>query len=245
MSFVTKPALILAAVAAITFIPSLARAQDDPKVRVTLGAGVTAGSLDAQATGNLSVGYRFSKRFSFDVDVAGADGAADRFSMHALNLGGVQTTTMASIGNFINGGRGGAAFPNINIGGIGNIGVGGGNLSLGNGGSTTMTTVGFRYHIPSSDTRFRPYVGVGVGLSITNENFSVGILSTDPRNRNTPTTTKIVDQSTTHTGFAADGAMGASVRVFKQLSLGVDARYYLLDRGRNFGTFGGSVSYGF
>ncbi len=240
MSFVTKPAVILAAAAAIMLAPGTARAQE-PKVRITFGGGVAAGAIDGEPTFNLSAGYRFSERFSFDVEVAGADAAADRFGMVPMTLDGAQTTTNLRMGTFTIGGRGGASFPNVNVG-PGQPGLQ--DYRINNEGSTVLTTIGFRYGLPSSNERFRPYVSGGMGISITEENFSVGILAPDTRNRTTANT-NIIDASNTHTGMALSGGVGASLRVFKQLSVGVDARYYRLDRGRNLGTFGGSISYGF
>ncbi|MEO8679918.1 MAG: outer membrane beta-barrel protein [Vicinamibacterales bacterium] len=237
MSFVTKPALFLAAAAAIAFAPRAASAQE-PKVRVTLGGGVTAGAIDSEPTLNLSAGYRFSNRFSFDVEVAGASAPADRFDIFPMIAGNVAMPSNVRVGSIMMGGRGGTLFPS---GGIVLPGIE--NYRINNDGSTLLTTVGFRYNLPSSEARFRPYVSGGMGVSITEENFSMG-LRADARNPNMPTT-NLIDASTTHTGMALTGGVGASVRVFKQLSVGVDARYYRLDRGRNLGTFGGSVGYAF
>jgi hypothetical protein len=39
--------------------------------------------------------------------------------------------------------------------------------------------------------------------------------------------------------------MGASLRVFKELWIDLNARFYLMDRDRQMGTFGGGVSYRF
>jgi len=240
MSFVTKPAIFLAAAAAIAFAPGTARAQqEEPKLRLTLGGGVTAGAIDSEPTLNLSAGYRFSKRFSFDVEVAGADAAADRFNFLPMTIGNITPATQVRVGSLNTGRRGGVSIPSAAF-----VLPGAENFRVNTDGSTVLTTVGFRYGLPTSDARFRPYVSGGMGVSITEETFSIGGLAADLRNR-TSFPTDFVNDSTTHTGLALSGGVGASVRVFKQLSVGVDARYYRLDRDRNLGTFGGSISYGF
>jgi opacity protein-like surface antigen len=239
MSFVTKPAFFLAAAAAIAFGPALASAQEEPKVRITFGGGITAGAIDSEPTLNVSAGYRFSKHFSFDVEVAGADAAADRVDFFPMTAGNVTSVSQVRVGSFITGGRGGQMFQNGAL-----VVPGLENYRIDSDGTTVLTTVGFRYGLPSSDARFRPYVSGGMGISITEEDFSLRILAADSRNRGSAPTT-LVDDSTTHTGLALSGGVGASVRVWKQLSVGVDARYYRLDRDRNLGTFGGSISYGF
>lgn len=243
MAFVTKSAIILAAAAVIAFVPVVAHAQEDPKFRVSLGAGVTAGAIDGEATGNVSFGYRFSKMFSFDVEATGADGGEDRFDVLPIAAGGITTTTLGNIGvgniGRVTNGRGGALFPGIAFP------TEPGDFRVGSSSSTALTTVGIRYHIPATGTRFRPYVSGGMGVSFTENDFTVGILTTDTRNRTNSSNANTIDDSTTHTGIALTGGLGASLRVWKQLSFGVDARYYRLDRGRNLGTFGGNISYAF
>jgi opacity protein-like surface antigen len=244
MSFVTKPVICLAASAAVVFASGTARAQE-PKVRISAGVGVTAGAIDSEPALQVSAGYRFSNRFSFEAEVTGADSAADRFSILPFSTGNTAISTSARVGSITsvgrgeNIGRGGVVLPNIGVTTFPAL-----PYPIISEGSTVLTTVGFRYHIPSSDTRFRPYVSGGLGVSITDEHFTFGFLAADVRG-GPPPNTNLFDESNTHTGVAATAGVGASVRVFKQLSVGVDARYYRLDRSRNLGTFGGSVSYGF
>jgi opacity protein-like surface antigen len=239
MSFVTKSAFFLAAAAAIAFVPAVASAQEEPKVRITFGAGITAGAIDSEPTLNVSAGYRFSKHFSFDVEVAGADAAADRFDIFPMTVGNVTSLSQVRVGSFTTGGRGGQLFQGGTV-----VVPGLENYRIDSDGSTVLTTIGFRYGLPTSDARFRPYVSGGMGVSITEETFSIGGITADVRNR-TSFPTDFVNDSNTHTGLALSGGVGASVRVWQQLSVGVDARYYRLDRDRNLGTFGGSISYGF
>lgn len=238
MSFVTKPVIFLAASAAIVFAPGTARAQE-PKVRVSVGAGVTAGAIDGEPALQISAGYRFSNRFSFEAEVTGADSSASGFNILQTSLGNGVPSTSVRGGNITSVGRSGTVLPNIGITTFPAL-----PYRIANDGSTVLTTVGFRYHVPSSDARFRPYVSGGLGVSITDQNFSLAAVTTDARNV-TSVSTNFIDVSNDHTGMAASAGVGASVRVFKQLSVGVDARYYRLDRSRNLGTFGGSISYGF
>ena len=67
------------ALLAALFVPAQAHAQDQ-RLRVSFGGATTAGAIDSQPAIALSVGYRFSDRFSFDVEITGVDAAADRFS---------------------------------------------------------------------------------------------------------------------------------------------------------------------
>ncbi len=256
MTFMTKATVSLAALAALLVTPLAASAQDQ-KIRVSFGAGVNAGSIDSGTMFTGSAGYTFARNFAFDVEVSGTNKVADRFSNRVFDLGnagnnvggGNLNTVMGRIGDIMNGGRGGA------FGGLfgGQIAAGLPNMptvSTNTDGNTMLATVGFRFEIPTSDNRFRPYVGAGMGVSRTDETFSVQstVASTVAGRPGTPPqtgTSALVDQSLTHTGLLGSAGAGASLRVFRQLSLDIDARYYRLDRGRNLGRFGGGVSYRF
>lgn len=100
-------------------------------------------------------------------------------------------------------------------------------------GSTFIGTLGLRYELPVEGDRFRPWVAGGLGLARTKEEFTWDPLWL-PRE---PITEKV-----THTGFAASAGLGASVRIFKQVSLDADARYFRLSRERNLLRLGGGVS---
>ena len=81
-----KLTFFLAAVAAFVVTPAFAQT-DGQNVRVSFGAGVTAGAISGEAMIGGSVGYRFSKHFSFDVEVAGSGEPADRFGNRVFDLG--------------------------------------------------------------------------------------------------------------------------------------------------------------
>ena len=227
MPFVTKHRIVVALAAFLLAAPTFAHAQDPAKVRVTFGAGTSAGAIDGELALNLSAGYRFSKLFSFDVEAIRIDGSDNEFSIGPLNY----TNLFPDISRMI---------PNP-----GDL-----NFNVSNDGNTYLATMGFRFEVPTNEGRFHPYVSGGMGFARTENNYDVRIATTTggaPNGRNQPQTilpTPIYDASS-HIGVVFGGGVGAQIRVWKGLSLGGDARYYRLDRGRNLGTFGGSVSYGF
>ena len=65
--------------------------RDEPKVRLTLGGGITAGAINADAALNVSAGYRFSKLFSFDVEVVAIDGGESPDLVAKLGVRGFPT----------------------------------------------------------------------------------------------------------------------------------------------------------
>jgi hypothetical protein len=122
-------------------------------------------------------------------------------------------------------------------------------------GSTMLMTAGFRYEIPFQGTRFRPYVNAGIGVSRTEQEFDIRIASTTitsvGRSNVSSTITASssifpeIDDEITHTGIMGSAGVGASLRVFRELSIDLNARFFLLDRDRQLGSFGGGVSYRF
>jgi opacity protein-like surface antigen len=218
MRIATNVSFLLIALTIGLALPAYAQ-RDEPKVRLTVGGGTTAGAIDGEAAVNFSVGYRFSKLFSFDVEVVGINGSANEFSI--------------GLPNFTN------LSPNLER--LIPIPV---DFSVSNDGNTILSTMGFRFEFPTEESRFHPYVSGGMGLARTEENYDVRILAPTTRPQNMASTSIFAD-GLTHTGLAAGGGVGAQIRVWKGLSVGADARYYRLDRGRNLGTFGGSISYGF
>jgi opacity protein-like surface antigen len=115
-------------------------------------------------------------------------------------------------------------------------------------GSTGLATFGLRYDLPSQVGRFQPYVTGGIGIACTETSVfaprSIGIIAGPGFNAPLrPEADGNVD--VTHTGLASSAGVGASVRIFKQLSADLDARYFRLDHGRNLGRFGGGLSYRF
>jgi hypothetical protein len=76
------------AVAALTLLlasPAFAQSPDD-RIRVSFGAGLTAGAVDGGPSIAASAGYRFADRVSFDVEFTFADEAADRFANRLFPL---------------------------------------------------------------------------------------------------------------------------------------------------------------
>jgi hypothetical protein len=226
---------------ALLLFPALAHAQDQ-NFRLSFGAGATAGTIDGELSLGGSLGYRFSKFFSFDVDVVGALGVADHFDDRLLSASDGRELGMARIGSLINRGRNGVfglgqnlpilTFPT--------------NLRVENDGHTLLSTAGIRFLIPSRNERFQPYVSGGFGVSRTEATFRLSSESLSFGGQPGNTIPALAfDESTSHVGLVGTAGIGASFRVFKALSLDLDAKYYRLDRGRNLGTFGGGLSYRF
>ena len=240
MAIVMKnTAFALLAVAIVLGVSTAARA-DEPKVRISFGAGVTAGAIDGSAAFTASAGYRFADHMSFEVEAAYVDSPADQFANRFVTFGDTGAGAVARVGNLMANQRGGQFGQRVNIA----LPVEPA-LRVNNDGNTLLTTMGFRYELPSQDTRFRPYVSGGMGVSRTDEHFNIAIAATTQGRPGTPTSTNTVAQQTSHTGLLASAGAGASIRLVKQLSVDVDARYYRLDRARNLGRFGGGFSYRF
>ena len=224
---------------ALLLLPVLAHAQDR-NFRVSFGAGATAGAIDGELSLGGSFGYRFSKFFSFDVDVVGALGAADRFDDRLLAASDGRELGIGRVGSLIGRRRNGVfdfgqnlpilTFPT--------------NFRAETDGHTLISTAGIRFLIPSRSERFQPYVSGGFGVSRTEETFRFSTEALNLAGRNTLPGLDF-DDSTSHVGLVGTAGIGASFQVFKAMSLDVDAKYYRLDRGRNLGTFGGGVSYRF
>jgi len=237
---------------AAVMVPALAHAQDQ-RLRVSLGGATTAGALDAQPAIAASVGYRFADRFSFDVEVTAADGAAGRLSGVSFLGAGPGRAGGARLGPMMGDIRRGTFTRPLPAGISARIGSLGLPLSPGEArierdGNTALATVGFRYELPTQVGRFLPYVSAGLGLARTEQRVRGSLsVATTVRPGITTAVRPIVDidETTSHTGLAASAGVGASIRIFRQLSADVDARYFRLDRGGNLGRFGGGVSYRF
>ena len=247
----TRLFLAVATVAAM-LVPALAHAQDQ-RLRVSFGGAATAGTLDGQPAIVGSVGYRFAERLSFDGEFTFADGSADRFPDLQFFDQRVVQTGIARFGSMLGGGRsglGGLLPPGGFTGGqpAGALFLPGG-TRLEREGNTSLATVGLRYEFPSQVGRFVPYVSGGLGIARTESSLrrlSSGTATGMRPGMNIPARPIMdFDESVSHTGLAAGAGVGASVRIYKQLSADVDARYFRLDRGRNLGQFGGGVSYRF
>lgn len=232
MAFVTKAPLV-ALIALVTLLPSNAQAQNE-RLRVSFGPAAATGAGDANLALNGSFGYRFSERFWFEADVTAIDGPADRFGERLMQVDGRSIGT-ARVGDLIARGSrlfGGAGRPFAGPGSGGPIGPGFDSLPALTTGQTLVGTIGLRYELPIQGERFRPYLTGGLGLARTEEEFALMRFASTDR----------IDRSVSHTGIAASGGVGASLRMYRQLFADVDARYFRLARDRNMVRFGGGVS---
>jgi opacity protein-like surface antigen len=250
-----KTPLAVAALAVLLASPAFAQSPDD-RIRVSFGAGLTAGAVDGGPSIAASAGYRFADRVSFDVEFTFADEAATGRFPRLFPLTNDLDFGRRDLGAFIPFGRGGlipgvpntapSLFPIPIEGGI-------------TDGWTMLMSAGFRYEIPFQGTRFRPYVNAGIGVSRTEQTIDFRIASATTtttttaagRSNVSATVTSAlsgfpeIDESITHTGLLGSAGVGASLRVFRELSIDLNARFFLLDRDRQLGSFGGGVSYRF
>jgi len=245
-----KPATLFRSLTllAALLVPALAHGQDQ-RLRVSFGGATTAGTIDSQPAITASVGYRFADRFSFDVEVTAIDGAEDRFAYFQFLGQGVGPASVVRFGSTVADGGRGLAAPTISTGafvGIPPFGVPlpPGGLRIERDGDTALATFGFRYELPSQVSRFLPYVSGGIGIARTEQRLTVWpgvLLGVNSAIR----PILDIDETVSHTGLAASAGVGASIRIFRQLSADLDARYFRLDRGGHLGRFGGGVSYRF
>lgn len=225
-AFVTRP--LLALLAAVCLLPTTASAQDQ-RFRVSLGAAAAAATGDADTAVNGSVGYRFSERLWFEADITGLDRPLDQFGVYPF-LTPERLAGTARVGREF--ARQSSAF--IPLSGLGNtvsvpvpIGL---SIPTTVEGHTVIGTLGLRYELPVQGGRLRPYLAAGLGLARTEQEFEVRILGGN------------FDDTVSDTGYAASAGVGASLRVVKQVSLDVDARYFRLSRERNLMRMGGGLS---
>jgi opacity protein-like surface antigen len=231
------------AVAALTFLlasPAFAQS-DDNRVRLSFGAGLTAGGDDGELSLSGSAGYRFAKHFAFDVEFTAMEEGDDRFDFPFRTLSGTGSGRSPAGANF----GPESVVRLLPISQIFPIPIEGGIE-----GSTIMMTAGFRYEFPVEGSRFRPYVSGGLGLARTEHELDISLATTTPPpNVGGSAITSVaipeIDDEFSHTGVMASAGVGASLRVYKELSIDLNARYYRLDHSRNLGSFGGGVSYRF
>jgi hypothetical protein len=107
-------------------------------------------------------------------------------------------------------------------------------------GDIALITAGFRYELPVQGGRLRPYIGGGLGIARTSEEFAVVRPLLRPGAGG-----ESLGESIVRTGVAGSAGAGASLRVFRGLFVDVDARYFRLDRDRDLTRLGGGVSYRF
>jgi opacity protein-like surface antigen len=237
MTIVTN-APIAALVSFICLVPTLAQAQaEDSRFRVSFTPAVATVSGDAELALAGTLGYRFSEHFWFEGDFTWIDAAAGGFRDRDFDLDGNQlgltdvTDQLRRRAGMFGNGRfpGMPGFPNVPnwplLPGIGP-------LTASTDGSTMVGTVGIRYEFPVQTERFRPYLAGGIGINNTDQEFRLERTSLTPE----------IDESVSHTGYALNAGVGASVRLFKSLFADVDAKYFRLSRERNMMRLGGGVS---
>jgi len=227
--FASAKVPLVALFAAVCLLPTTAAAQDS-RFRVSLGAAAAAASGDADTAFNGTVGYRFSEHFWFEADVTGVDAPIDHLGVYPF-FGLDRPQGAARVGSqFL---RASPVF-GANRNSFGNILAGAPQAALSMPytleGNTIIGTLGLRYELPVQGGRLRPYLAAGLGLARTEQEFEVRIMG-----RN-------FDDTVSDTGYAASAGVGASLRVIKQVSLDVDARYFRLSRERNLMRMGGGLS---
>ena len=230
-------------------VPALAHAQDQ-RLRVSIGGATTAAIIDSEPAVFASVGYRFADRLSFDVEVTAIDDAADRFrNIPFLGQGG-GPGGVVRLGSMMTDKRRGKPGQAPSVGTFNlavpiGFPVPPGGLRIEHDGRTALATFGFRYEFASQVTRFLPYVSGGIGMSRTEESFNVSLAGAPGRPGIAGRPDVNIDEEVSHNGLATSAGVGASIRLFGQLSADLDARYFRLDRGRNLGRLGGGFSYRF
>jgi opacity protein-like surface antigen len=232
----------------ILVVPVLAHAQDQ-RLRVSVGGATTAGDTSAEPAITASVGYRFANRLSFDVDVTASEDFSGGSEVAFYGFGGPLPITGTIVGEP----QRGVSFPlpssgNTPPGALFGTATFPGDIRVEQDGSTILATFGLRYELPTQVERFVPYVTGGLGIARSESEVSISYAVIQPARPGiapvTPPRTN-ANQKFAHTGLATSAGIGASIRIFKQLSADLDARYFRLDRWRNLGRFGGGVSYRF
>ncbi|MGH9386768.1 MAG: outer membrane beta-barrel protein [Vicinamibacterales bacterium] len=231
--------------------PAFAQSTDD-RIRISFGGAMTAGAIDGEGAFAISAGYRFLDHFSFEVEVTAADEPAGGFANPFFGPTSTVGTLVTGSGSVTNVGRTDSvrslpavirSLPNVRL--PPPIG-----LVVDLEGSTVLATAGFRYEMPVQGTRFRPYLSGGIGVARTESSFerpdaSGGNVSAIPSAAVVFASFPLIDLDTAHTGLVGSAGLGATLRVFRGLSVDLNARYFRLDRSRNLGSFGGGVSYRF
>jgi hypothetical protein len=225
---------------AVTLLALPASAQDE-RLRLSIGTAATTGADDNLAL-TASVGYRFLEHFSFEVDFTATEWAGNDFvrPLGTAGFGGGAVVRSGLVTRQRLGPQGGltdpmrgqvldriAIFPPVPL--------------ARNDVDLALITAGFRYELPVQGGRLRPYVGGGLGIARTSEEFAV----VQPLLRPGAGGGSISRESVVRTGVAGSAGAGASVRLFRGLFADVDARYFRLDRDRNLARIGGGVSYRF
>jgi opacity protein-like surface antigen len=240
MARVTKSAALIAWMILSVMAPAVAQAQEQ-RIRITFAPAAATMSGNAEVALGGSFGYRFSERFWFEGDLTWIDAASGAFGDPRALFDGrervVTQFTNLPFDTVVPGGPSGTVPSTLTtlLTMPGLIGP----LSVSTSGSTLAGTIGLRYDLPVDTGRFRPYVAGGLGLNHTRHHLRIE--STLPSSMPMPLPAP-VDQSSTHTGYAFNAGAGAGVRVFRQLWVDVDAKYFRLSRDRDVMRFGLGVS---
>ena len=236
---------------AALLVPALAHAQDQ-RLRLSVGGATTAGTIDSELAIAASVGYRFADRLSFDVEITDVEAPADRFPDVRILGQGVAPAGVVRLGSTMVDSRRGLFAQAVPAGAFGQGGAFGFPASpegfrIDRDGRTIVATFGFRYEFASQIARFLPYVSGGIGVARTEESLrlSVPAILARPGTNVASRPTMVIDEDVSHSGLATSAGVGASIRLFGQLSADLDARYFRLHPGRNLGRLGGGISYRF
>ena len=230
-------ALLLGAAAA----PAAAQAQEQRIMLTFTPAFATVGGDTGLALSG-SLGYRFTEHVSFEGDFtwidAASGGIGDRF---AFDSGNISTGFVGDILQRGLGGRSGndARLPGFNLGSLLPIPIRAVTTSAiraSADGQTMIGTLGLRYEPTVQTARFRPYVSGGIGLNHTEQDFDLAVSTTS---------TRLADDSLSHSGFAFSAGGGANIRLFSSLWANADAKYFRLSRDRNIMRLGGGVGFRF
>ena len=217
-------------------------AAQDERVQVSFGTATAAGSGNASLALTASAGYRFQERLLVEVDLTATESPMGRFLEPSFGPGGGM---IRAIGGPATGMRrfGGPMAPDPARGPLFERAIGFAEAPrFRPDGDIFIATLGLRYELGLRGSRLQPYVGGGLGLARSDTEFTIARrLAFTAR----PGDADLMTESISRTGMAASAGIGTSFRVFRQLSLDVDTRYLVLDRGPNLTRFGGGVSYRF
>jgi len=218
-----------------TLLAPAASAQDE-RVRLSIGTAATTGAGDNVAL-TASVGYRFLERLAFEVDFTATESPGGDFVRALAAIGGFDGGDVRGTSARAGAGLPGGLIDPARVQSFDRIAI---FPPARRDGDIALLTAGFRYELPVQGGRLRPYIGGGLGIARTSEEFT----SVRPLLR----PGAIIDgrtESITRTGVAAAAGAGASLRVFRGLFVDLDARYFRLDRDRDLARLGGGVSYRF
>jgi hypothetical protein len=235
MSRLTRQVWVWLLTVMVYAVPTAAQ---DERVRLSVGTAATTGGGDNLAL-TASVGYRFLERLSFEVDFTATESPGGGFIQPLTAIGGTDGGIVRA-GSVMRGGPGFPGGPIDRMRGqvVDRIAIFP-PVPVRRDGDLALVTAGFRYELPVQGGRLRPYLGGGLGIARTEDDF-VRILARP----GVDTGTRSGD-SVTRTGVAASAGAGASLRVFRGLFVDVDARYFRLDRDGDLTRLGGGVSYRF